>query len=207
MVGCTMLRFSICGFTLFLFTSICNASVADKDFAKCASVEGDLARLDCYDKLAVKHKLNGPQVISAESKDLGKWDVKTEINPIDDSKTILLALKSDSAESRYGEPVYMVIRCMSNTTDLFISWNDFLGSEASVLTRVGDSKAVTSVWSLSTDKKASFHPNSISFIKDLVKSNKFIAQITPYNESPVTATFDTSGLSNALKPLRETCKW
>ncbi|XPP91702.1 hypothetical protein ACN08N_17410 [Photobacterium leiognathi subsp. mandapamensis] len=38
-------------------------------------------------------------------------------------------------------------------------------------------------------------------------SNKLIAQITPYNENPLTAIFDTKGLSNALAPLRETCNW
>lgn len=30
-------------------------------------------------------------------------------------------------------------------------------------------------------------------------------QITPYNESPVSATFDVAGLSEALKPLQKAC--
>jgi type VI secretion system protein VasI len=38
-------------------------------------------------------------------------------------------------------------------------------------------------------------------------ADNLVAQITPYNESPVTAIFDTSGLENAIKPLRETCNW
>ncbi|MEL8222763.1 type VI secretion protein, partial [Escherichia coli] len=29
----------------------------------------------------------------------------------------------------------------------------------------------------------------------------------PYNESPVSATFNLSGLSNALKPLQDACNW
>ncbi|EHJ7968006.1 type VI secretion protein, partial [Escherichia coli] len=32
-------------------------------------------------------------------------------------------------------------------------------------------------------------------------------QSPPYNESPVSATFDLSGLSDALKPLQKACGW
>ncbi|EKK98854.1 hypothetical protein VCHC41B1_3364 [Vibrio cholerae HC-41B1] len=39
------------------------------------------------------------------------------------------------------------------------------------------------------------------------KADKLVAQITPYNENPLTAIFDTAGLSNALLPLRKTCNW
>ena len=60
---------------------------------------------------------------------------------------------------------------------------------------------------MSTDSQATFHPKAISFLKSLLQSNKLVAQITPYNESPVTAIFNTAGLENAIKPLRETCHW
>ncbi|ENG76194.1 hypothetical protein ECP03052938_5043 [Escherichia coli p0305293.8] len=33
------------------------------------------------------------------------------------------------------------------------------------------------------------------------------AKITPYNESPVSATFNLNGLSTTLKPLQEACNW
>jgi type VI secretion system VasI family protein len=183
------------------------AEVSNKEIAKCAAVKGDLSRLDCYDKMAQKHNLNAPQTTSPEVKNTGSWRVSDETNPIDDSRTVTLILEATSGKSKWNKNVFLVARCKSNTTNLYIGWNDYLGSEAYVLTRIGNNKAVTSEWSLSTDSQATFHTEPIPFLKNMLGANKLIAQITPYNENPVTAIFDTSGLKNALKPLRETCNW
>lgn len=192
----------------FIYFSIGTANAIDnKVFAKCAIVKGDLARLECYDKLAKKNNLDGRQLKPTSIKDKGKWNVSVDVNPIDDSKTVAIMLDASSGKSRYRKSVYMVLRCKSNETNLYIGWNDYLGGEADILTRIGSNKAITSRWSLSTNKKASFHPEPIPFIKEMIKSNKLIAQVTPYNESPVTAVFDTTGLNNAIKPLKETCGW
>lgn len=116
-------------------------------------------------------------------------------------------LEATTGQNKWNKKVYFVARCQSNETNVYIAWNDYLGSKASVLTRIDSNKAVTSSWSLSTDSKATFHKKPIAFLKKMENSNKLIAQITPYNENPLTAVFDTTGLSNALVPLRETCNW
>ena len=183
------------------------AAIDEKEYAKCAVIEGDLARLECFDNLAEVKKLDGRQVQPTSIAGKGKWQVSVDVNPVDDSKTVTLVLNVDSGKNRWGNAVFLVARCKSNSTDLYIGWNDYLGSEADVLTRVGDNKAVTERWSLSTDKKATFHRKAIPFLKEMLTSTKLLAQVTPYNESPVTAIFNTSGLENAIKPLRETCSW
>ena len=183
------------------------AEVSNKEIAKCATVKGELSRLDCYDKIAKKHNLSGPQSQKVDVENVGAWRVSDETNPIDDSRTVTLILEATSGKSKWNKNVFLVARCKSNTTNLYIDWNDYLGSDAYVLTRIGNKKAVTSEWSLSTDSKATFHTKPIPFLKNMSGANKLIAQVTPYNENPVTAIFDTSGLSNALKPLRETCNW
>ena len=101
----------------------------------------------------------------------------------------------------------MVARCKSNKTELYINWDSYLGRDAYVLTRVGSEKASKQEWGISTDSKATFRNKPIAFIKKMMTSNKLVAQVTPYNENPITAIFDTSGLENAVKPLRETCNW
>ena len=180
----------------------------DRELAVCAIKEGDLARLECYDDIAEKNGLAGPQTEPLDVTDNGKWRVSSKTNPINDSKTVTLFLQADSGQSNWGDPVTLIIRCMSNQTELYISWNDYLGSSASVLTRVGSNQAQTKSWGLSTDSKATFHPRgTIDFIKSMMQSPKLVTQTTPYNVSPVTAIFDTSGLSTAIKPLRETCAW
>ncbi|EHA1081806.1 TPA: type VI secretion system-associated protein TagO [Photobacterium damselae] len=195
------------GFLSILSTNVLSAEL-NKEVASCASIKGELARLDCYDALAKKHKLDQPQtVIGIESVGIGKWDLSEKVNPIDDSKTVTLFLEATTGQNKWNQKVYLVARCQSNKTDVYIGWNDYLGSKASVLTRIGSNKAVTSSWSLSTDSKATFHRKPIAFLKKMEKSNSLIAQITPYNENPLTAVFDTTGLSKALVPLKETCNW
>ena len=183
------------------------AALDEKDFAKCAALEGDLHRLECFDQLAKVNKLEGPQVVPTAIADKGKWRVSVSENPVDDSKTVTLILDADSGVSRSGDSIFLIARCKSNNTDLYIGWDDYLGGDAYVLTRTGNNKAVTQEWSLSSDSQASFHPRPVKFLKEMFTSSKLVAQVTPYNESPVTAIFDTSGLENAIQPLRETCKW
>ncbi|MDW2321305.1 type VI secretion system-associated protein TagO [Vibrio sp. 1159] len=201
-----MKKVVLLGASLLLPTSVLSAEL-EKEIASCAAVEGELARLDCYDSLANKHKLDKPQPTGSKPTGTGKWMVSEEVNPIDDSKTVTLVLDASSGKSKWNKKVYFIARCKSNKTDVYIGWNDYLGRDASVLTRIGSNKAVTSKWSLSTDSQATFHRKPISFLKSMEKADTLIAQTTPYNESPVTAIFDTAGLSNALIPLRKTCSW
>ncbi|WP_370979461.1 type VI secretion system-associated protein TagO [Agaribacterium sp. ZY112] len=182
-------------------------AVDNKQVAKCATIDSDLARLECYDALAQASGLAGKQTVPTQVQGKGKWSVSVDVNPVDDSKTVTLSLDADSGQSKWRQPVYLIARCKSNKTEVYIGWNDYLGREAQVLTRVGSKKAVTSYWGMSTNSKATFHNKPIPFLKEMLSENKLVAQVTPYNESPVTAVFDISGLQNAIKPLRETCAW
>lgn len=179
----------------------------DREFARCAAIEGDLSRLECFDTLAKAKGLDGEQIKPTEIEGKGNWRVQVRTNPIDDSTTVTAVLLAKSGRSRFGEGIAVIARCKSNETDVFINWNDYLGREAIVLTRVGTDPASTARWLMSSDNKATFHPKPIVFLKDLLQATKLVAQVTPYNESPVTAVFDTSGLQAAIEPLRETCNW
>ncbi|MFK5895083.1 MAG: cell envelope integrity protein TolA [Pseudomonadota bacterium] len=184
------------------------ADISSKDYAQCSFVDGSLARLECFDRLAKNKKINGMQPQKNKVKSAGKWQVLTEVNPVDDSKTVNLVLNADSGKSRFKKNINLIIRCQSNKTELYINWQDYLGSKSSVLTRIGTHKAINKRWILSSNSKASFYPKgTISFILKMMKENKFLAQTTPYNESPITAIFDIQGLTKAIKPLRETCGW
>lgn len=176
-----MRKLILLGFVSLLSTNVLSVEL-NKDIASCASINGELARLDCYDSLAKKHKLEQPQsVIGIKPVGVGKWDLSEEVNPIDDSKTVTLFLEATTGQNKWNKKVYFVARCQSNETNVYIAWNDYLGSKASVLTRIDSNKAVTSSWSLSTDSKATFHKKPIAFLKKMENSNKLIAQITPYN--------------------------
>ena len=207
------MRSSIVGImALFILMLILPSSVnAQSDslrdgVARCAATSGQLARLACYDRVAESAGL----IISAETSQStsSKWIVTKKTNPLDDSTTVNLRNNSTEGQSAFGRPITLVIRCLSNTTELIIVWNNYLGSEAHVLSRVGSNDTKSRRWSLSTDSRATFYPrNSITFLKSLFEVDTFVAQVTPYNESPITAVWDISGLSSAIEPLRSTCNW
>jgi len=109
-----------------------------------------------------------------------------------------------------------VLRCQGGDTDAHITWHESLGSEAVVKSRVGSAEVRVAPWSLSTDKEESFYPdglpgphgkNAEEFIVALISADRFVAQATPHDESPVTAVFDVRGLGNAARPLLDACGW
>lgn len=178
-----------------------SAMASERGLAECSKIQSNEERLNCFDELADAVAPDNDQG------DLGSWDVSVDTNPMDDTRTVTLLLRAESGNSAYGDPIYLLVRCMSNETEFFIAWDDYLGREAVVTTRIGDSAAVTAPWSLSTDNSATFHRNPITILKEMMTANRFVARVTPYNESPTTAVFDTTGMSEAIKPLREICNW
>ena len=136
------------------------------------------------------------------------WLMFEEVNPLDDTKTISLLREAEGSSEQWGDVPYLVVRCKSKQTELYIIWHDYLGSNTRIVTRVGNHRAQTVNWGVSTDGTASFYPHSpISFIKDLNSSDRFVAQATPFNKTPVTAVFDLQGLNKAIKPLQKNCHW
>ena len=127
---------------------------------------------------------------------------------MDDTITITFILKSDSGTSVYGEPILLVLRYKSKKTEAYISWSSYLGNEAYVLTRIGTEKAITRLWSMSTNNQSTFYPkDDIKFIRKLIGADKFVAQVTPYSENPITAVFDLRGLKKAVEQFNDILHW
>lgn len=170
--------------------------------AECALITSPTKRLLCYDGIFLKE----PE--QSDSSSVGDWQITEKTNPLDDSKTVILAVASTEGTNRWGETPVLIARCKSDETEVYISWNEYLGSDSSRVTlRVGDEPARVELWQHSTDDQATFAQTDIRLLKQMLKANRLVAQVTPYKESPVTAIFPLAGLSEAIKPLRATCGW
>jgi tetratricopeptide (TPR) repeat protein len=166
-------------------------------------------RVDAYDSLAASVRRGNRRSSAAARGSVGRWQVADTTNPLDDTRMVTLGLQAASGRSRFGQPVLLVLRCSSHKTEVYIDWHSYLGDEANVTSRVGSSESETKGWNASTDKTATFYPEEAAqFIQEqLIPASRFVAQVTPYDESPITAVFDLTGLETAAKPLREACEW
>lgn len=157
----------------------------------------------------------GPEAAASLESNEGNWTPNVDTNPLDDSKVITAHLSSESGQSRFGGPVSLVARCESNKTELYVIWEDYLGDDSrdvydeykNVEVRVGTSSARSERWGISTDKKATFAPNSVDLLKSMKGADRLVLQTTPYNENPITAVFPLKGMESAIGPIAKECGW
>ena len=200
-----MKKIAILIFLVHVISLILAQEFSQTDFARCVSIVSDNDRLACYDGVAQQLAATG--LSTQASNGQSKWRVHEDIDAFDDSRIVVLVLDADEGLSRWGDSITLLIRCQTQSPDVYIVWGDYLGSEAMVTHRIGSGKAVTREWSLSTDSEATFYPsNTITLLKELIAVDRFVAQVTPYSESPVTAIFDTHGLENVINPYKDICQ-
>lgn len=187
----------------------------------CAAIESAVERLDCFDRLA--ESLDPMPVESADSEEdllgglgletptstmIAGWEVVARDDPMDDSRTVTIAKVAESGVNRMGDSPAMLVRCRSGRTELFIDWGDYLGNGSAVVTfRVGEDDPEREPWTISTDSRASFMPGEVReyVLGKLLNAERFVARVTPYSESPVTAIFALDGFSTAITPVLEAC--
>lgn len=195
--------------TVFLLPTSAQATISKDKVAACAAISNTVSRLACYDALAKSEGLVATS--STQRSANSKWITNTKTDPLTDKSIYTSMLIADEGKGRYGDPVAMIARCQNNKTEMYIIWDSYLGSDSIRTTyRVGKNPAKTSNWDLSTDSKAAFFPGTpIPTLKEFISAEdpSFVANVTPYNESPVTAIFDITGAEAALADIRKGCNW
>ena len=138
------------------------------------------------------------------------WILKTETSPIDDSRTYILRRDAEEEIGRgfFASTPTLIIRHKEGSLELYITIGQYLGSDGTLVTsRLGSSPAQESEWSTSTDGKAIFYPSNVdAFVRQLMENNKLVIRVTPYGESPVTTSFNLSGLTKAIEPMKNLIK-
>lgn len=181
--------------------------VPKKEVALCAAETNTVNRLACYDLLAARHD-QAPKETLTSAATKGKWITQTNTDPLTDKSVFLALLEAESGKGAYGDTVRLLVRCQNNTTEAYINWNSFLGSDGiRVTSRIDKNPAKTSTWSISTDNKASFMPSAAATLKGFIGATSFVANLTPYSESPITAVFDITGAERAFEDISKGCGW
>ncbi len=70
--------------------------------------------------------------------------------------------------------------------------------------RIDGEDPVTLRWGVSTSNNATFYPsNDVQLVRELLQADAFVVRTTPYNESPMTVTFDVRGFEAAARQFED----
>jgi len=190
----------------------------------CRVIDEPERRLACYDRAAGRAP-DAPEAETAEATEPtaaspagGKpaWATRIDTSQFTDEQTVYLTVRSDRPVAcRFGrvEPVTLFVRCLENTTALFLDTHCFLSDiqgYGDVDIRLDEDAMRTLSMAASTDNSALGlwrGGSSIPVVRSLFGKERLIMRFTPFNESPLEATFDITGLETAIDPLRKACNW
>lgn len=203
----------------------------------CAAIERDDLRLLCLDnqlrimeiiypvfgldreRFQEEFRARHPEVETpAISRATGGWSVDHSVSAMTDEATVVLSLESENMIPgrlrNTAGPAELILRCMENTTTFFVTMNNLFlsstGGYGRVTYRIDAAPPKTVAMDASTDNEALGLWNgrrSIPVIREMMAGERMVVRLTPFNESPVEASFDIRGLAEAIAPLREACNW
>ena len=177
----------------------------------CAKNANNDERLACYDSI---YKTNNDTKDEESKKN---WVLVENRSKLDDSVSyVIMAISDEKVDETEGLGGYgnIGIVCSKNATRILFHVGSHYLSDTGKYNRltyrfdkekpntismgVSEDGTALGLWSGST---------SIPLIKKMFGHEKMVVEITPYRKTAVTMEFSISGLEEAIKPLRESCKW
>ena len=145
----------------------------------------------------------------------GKWTQSQDTSVMDDSKgvTFFLAGEGEIVGWLQRKTPSLVVRCKEKKTDVYMVTGMSASVESgdldghTVRVRFDDAAAQRQRWSESTDKEAMFAPNAVQMARATAKAKMLRLEFTPFNASPVIATFDVSGFDEHIGKVAAACGW
>lgn len=199
-------------FVLGITSSFSANADVNTDVAKCAAETNSVKRLECFDSLSNRLGVASPKTATTT---VSKWHINKNTSPIDDSSNITIILDADSSISgwpRKTNTPTLVLRCKEGKTEAYIVTGmspqvEYGTDRATVTLRFDKEKATKYQTSKSTNGEALFFGQSVGLIKKMLQHTTLLFEFVPFNSSPAMTTFDLRGLAEAVKPLKDTCKW
>jgi hypothetical protein len=134
---------------------------------------------------------------------------------MDDSKGVVFQLEAENEVSGWlhRQRPTLVLRCQEGKPEAYMVTGMSSSVESGDLERhtVGvrfdEAKAQSQMWGQSTDDKALFAPQPVSFIKNVAGAKRLRLQFTPFNASPAIAEFDVTGFGLYIGDIARACHW
>ena len=139
----------------------------------------------------------------------GKWVYFEDRDPITDELTQIIYTIAVSGESGFGDQFSLSIGC--SQPDFFsvgVDWDSFIDLDSTNVTyRIDSQDAQSSKWTLSSggDQTYLFGAKGKQFVNSLMGGNQLLVRVLPYQGSSLTATFNITGIGEAVKPIFEGC--
>lgn len=142
-----------------------------------------------------------------------EWSVEVATSPIDDSKTVVMALDAESPISAWPNEVatpVLILRFKEGELDSYFSLgvtpNVESGDTRTLTLRFDSSPAKNYEGSISTNNKALFLRDTRVLLREISSADKLTLRFTPFNSSPVTTTFNLKGFDGAASELLAAAK-
>ena len=184
-----------------------------------------IKKVGVIDKLEIEIVENNVENLATP--DTGKWIYNKKIDPLSDKEVITFMLECEKDE--FNKPIFLIIKKEGKNTIIYIDWNRELKTVyrniISVWTRFDDNKASHSTWETYNASKEiileaifgkqpkvssqyTFYPRSENkFIKKIIDTETFVAQLKFINKTTLTAVFDAQGFKNAVEQFNDTLHW
>ncbi len=164
-----------------------------------AATSNDDLRLMLYDE--VVRSLFGFVAAEPASERYTQWHVSSDSDPITDEAVVVFVTQSETGGRSYLDPPGLVIRQRGSRTEVYVNFRNYFSDDDTRVTyRVDEDRPATGRWNLSTDNTALFLPtDALAFVNRLLDAGRLVVRATPYNESPITATFNLRGLRDVAQ--------
>ena len=145
----------------------------------------------------------------------GKWVAEQGASQMDDSRTVTFRLEAEAGIEGWlkrQKPV-LIVRCRERSTNAYMVTGMSASVESgdleghTVRVRFDDSPAQRQRWTESTDNEALFAPRAIEFAKSVASAKMLRLEFTPFNASPVIATFEVAGFNEHIGKVGAACGW
>ena len=187
-----------------------------KDVVRCTQEPRRVMRLSCYDDTMAELGIVS-EAWQVQQKErvatYGFWDVTKEVDNAGDSIFYLKVLPSNPVPGRERTSIMpeLVIKCVNEKTTAYVDWKDDLVSRdfttepLYVNYIVNDTAQYPGDWSVSPDAKAFFHPDPLTFIDNISKSDILQVEFTSEFDGFNKLVFNTEKFPQAIGYLLENC--